>query len=90
MREDLLHHRQSHRQRGHVRSSSLATSCAHLSPTNRVRSRGMVTRHEQVRGFAEGQLGRAKEYALATAEVRVPVSNFLGRLSAQVRVSTGR
>ena len=38
----------------------------------------------QVRGFAEGELGRAKEYVLTTAEVRVPLRNLLGKLSAQV------
>lgn len=43
----------------------------------------------KVRGYAEGELGRAKEYALATAEVRVPVRNFLGKLSTQVGVDTG-
>eukprot|EP00903_Cladosiphon_okamuranus_P013367 g12458.t1 len=36
-----------------------------------------------VRGFAEGELGRAKAYALSTAEVRIPLKNFLGKLPAQ-------
>ena len=39
----------------------------------------------QVRGFAEGGLGRAKAYALSTAEVRIPLSNIFGKLPAQVR-----
>eukprot|EP00904_Undaria_pinnatifida_P013891 jgi/Undpi1/9632/HiC_scaffold_27.g12088.m1 len=41
---------------------------------------------QQVRGFAEGELGRAKEYVLTTAEVRVPLRNLLGKLSAQAVV----
>ncbi|CAM9772151.1 unnamed protein product, partial [Ectocarpus sp. 8 AP-2014] len=36
-----------------------------------------------VRGFAEGELGRAKEYATSTAEVRVPLRNLFGTLPTQ-------
>ncbi|CBN74593.1 conserved unknown protein [Ectocarpus siliculosus] len=39
----------------------------------------------QVRGFAEGELGRAKEYATSTAEVRVPLRNLFGTLPTQQR-----
>ncbi|CAN0334229.1 unnamed protein product [Ectocarpus sp. 12 AP-2014] len=38
-----------------------------------------------VRGFAEGELGRAKEYATSTAEVRVPLRNLFGTLPTQAR-----
>lgn len=43
----------------------------------------------QVRGFAEGELGRAKQYALSTAEVRIPLRNLLGKLPAQVGKGQG-
>ncbi|CAM9880324.1 unnamed protein product, partial [Ectocarpus sp. 13 AM-2016] len=36
-----------------------------------------------VRGFAEGELGRAKEYATSTAEVRVPLRHLFGTLPTQ-------
>ncbi|CAM9703431.1 unnamed protein product, partial [Discosporangium mesarthrocarpum] len=57
--------------------------CSTDTPLHQVPSFGG---QRTVRGYSEGELGQAKNYALATAEVRVPLKNLMGQLPTQVAV----